>query len=114
MALEIIEAARTRQRELGAPDDGYIFSLNDKPARYNAVERIFPAYCKKLDITVKSSHSARRTYISMMLDEAVNLNTVRQLAGHSDERTTLRNYCFDRAPEQETYERMQHAFTDAM
>ena len=29
----------------------------------------------------------------------INLNTVREMVGHSDERTTLGNYCFDRNTE---------------
>jgi len=49
----------------------------------------------------KVSHASRRTYISALLDQGVNLNTVRQAAGHADEKTTLKNYTFDRGTEEE-------------
>ncbi|MBQ0004625.1 MAG: hypothetical protein KBS68_02045 [Clostridiales bacterium] len=36
-----------------------------------------------------------------LIDVGININTVRSLAGHADERTTYYNYCFDRAPDAE-------------
>jgi hypothetical protein len=36
-----------------------------------------------------------------LLDGDVNLDTVRRVSGHVDSRTTLNNYCFDRAEENE-------------
>ena len=56
-------------------------------------------YYEEIGIIKKSSHKARKTYISALLDGKVNLNTVREMVGHSDERTTLGNYCFDRNTE---------------
>ena len=35
--------------------------------------------------------------LASMIDERCNINTVRIMAGHSDERTTLNNYCFDQS-----------------
>ena len=37
----------------------------------------------------------------LFLDGKVNLNTVREIAGHADERTTLGCYCYDRNNELE-------------
>ncbi len=44
---------------------------------------------------------ARKTYISSLLDGNVNVNSVREMAGHRDERTTLSNYYFDRSSDEE-------------
>ena len=41
----------------------------------------------------------------------VNLNTARELMGHVDERTTLKNYCYDRSPENDRIERIEKALT---
>ena len=30
-----------------------------------------------------------------MFDHGININTIREQAGHEDERTSLKNYCFD-------------------
>ncbi len=43
----------------------------------------------------KSSHKIRRTYLSSLFDTGINVNTIREIAGHEDERTSLNNYCFD-------------------
>lgn len=34
--------------------------------------------------------------ISSMIDEGININTVRKIIGHEDERTTYNNYCYAR------------------
>ena len=100
-ARNIIEKARQRQKEKDAPTDGYIFSLNEKPLSYYSVIDLYRKYCKKMGIPLKSSHKARKTYISTLIDADININTIREMVGHVDERTTLGNYCFDRKTEKE-------------
>ena len=34
-------------------------------------------------------HDLRRTYITQLLDQGIDLNTVRQMAGHADISTTV-------------------------
>ena len=98
---KIIKYARKRQRERWASRDGYIFSLTDEPCSYQAISHLYRYYCKKLGIPVKSSHKARKTFISAALDAGINLDTVRRCAGHCDEQTTLKCYCYDRSSEAE-------------
>lgn len=95
-AKRIIKTAKKRQKELGVEADGYIFSINGLPLRHYPVEDLYRKYCKKLGTIQKGSHKARKTYISALIDGRVNINTVREMAGHSDERTTYKNYVFDR------------------
>lgn len=109
-AQQVIEAARTRQMELGVSTDGYIFSITDDPVPYYAVSDLFRKYCRKLDIPPRGVHSTRRTYISTLIDAKVNLNTIREIVGHSSELTTLQNYCFDRSREAERLEKIENAF----
>ncbi|MBE6028819.1 MAG: site-specific integrase [Clostridiales bacterium] len=108
-AIHLIETARTRQREKGTPDDGYIFSMREDPILYTSVTKAFTKYCEKMGIITKSSHKARKTFISSLIEGNVNINTVRQYAGHVDERTTLNNYCFDRSTDEEKYVKMEKA-----
>ena len=61
-ARSIVAEARQKQRELGFPDDKYIFSVNDSPLPYQPVQYLFEKYCKKMDIVQKSSHKSRKTY----------------------------------------------------
>ena len=107
-ALEIIKAANARKQELGIEND-YIFSLTDGPLSYDALKKLYPSFCKKLDIIRKSSHKTRKSYISSLIDGNVNLNSIREMVGHMDERTTLNSYCYDRDTDPERKEKIQKA-----
>jgi len=108
-AMELIREAKKRQQEENAPDDGYVFSMDEKPLLYTSVTKAFYRYCREMGIEAKSSHKARKTFVSSLIDGGVNINTVRQIAGHKDERTTLNNYCFDRSDNKEKKLRMAKA-----
>jgi integrase len=95
-AKNLIRTAKERQHEDKVSDSGYIFSVTDKPIPERVIGNLYRKYCKKAGIMTKSSHKARKTYISALIDSGCNLNTIRELVGHADERTTLGNYCFDR------------------
>lgn len=102
-ALELIETAKRFQIENGLPSDGYIFSMDDKPVDGEALKKAFGRYCKQAGIPNKSSHKARKTYISTLIDSQVNINTICQQVGHRDPRTTYRSYCYDRSTSDEIY-----------
>lgn len=113
-AKEIIACAKERQEELNVDAEGYIFSINGKPLSERAVINTYRKYCKNAGIMSKGSHKARKTYISSLLDARVNINTVRQMVGHADERTTLGNYCFDRSGEEEKKRLIEKALSGIM
>ena len=95
-AINIINIAKCTRKKLGLSDEEYIFCLTDEPIHtYLAIQKAFSKYCKDLGIVQRGPHKARKTYISQLLDEGININTVRRIAGHMDEQTTLNNYCYD-------------------
>ena len=96
-AKELIEEARNRQQEECVSDSGYIFSMTDAPLPYGELRKSFYTACKQLGFDAKSSHKARKTFISTLIDAGVNINTIREIVGHNDERTTYTSYCFDRS-----------------
>jgi len=53
----------------------------------------------------------KRDFPAVQLDSGINLNTVRQIAGHMDEKTTLNNYCYGRSDEQEKLDQMARALS---
>ncbi len=110
-AKELIEEARTRQREEGVNDSGYIFSMTDAPVPYTELRKSFYKSCNELGFNKKSSHKARKTFISALIDAGVNINTIREIVGHEDERTTYNSYCFDRSEEKERLELINNALT---
>ena len=64
-------------------------------------------YCKHLGIAYRSPHKIRKTYISKLIDDNVNINTIRELVGHESERTTYRSYCYSRKTETQTQEQLE-------
>lgn len=96
LAQKIIESAKQFQKAHDSDYNSYIFSEDNKPLSPWSVEYLYNKYSNQLGTVRKASHKARKTYISALIDGQVNINTVREMAGHSDERTTLGNYCFDR------------------
>lgn len=96
-AKALINVAKHVHEEYGDQNPEYIFVTVGEPIHvYQAIQRAMLQYCRDLKICERSTHKARKTYISELLDAGVNINTVRNIAGHQDERTTLNNYCFDR------------------
>lgn len=96
-AKKILEATRDHQIKSGGNSNEYIFSDNGKPLSTRSVEYLYKKYCNQVGTVYKSSHKSRKTYISALIDGQVNLNTIREMVGHADERTTLNSYCFDRS-----------------
>ena len=112
-AKEIINRCKKRQKELVVESDGYIFSVDGDYCSYYAISDLYRKYCDKLGIPLKSSHKSRKTFISILLDANMNANTVREMVGHADERTTLQSYHYDRKTEDERIRLMESALNAA-
>ena len=89
---------------------GWIFSEYDRPLPSRIVEEYFLEYCSKIRTPQKSTHCARKTAASALVDN-VNINTARRILGHADERTTLKNYVFDRTEAPEKLKKIVFALT---
>lgn len=100
-AKELIRIAKEYQLQQGFCADGYIFSCSNKPLSEASIAGLYKKYCEEMGTLRKSSHKSRKTYISSLIDGQVNINTIREMVGHADERTTYNSYCFDRHTERE-------------
>ena len=99
-AQKVIKMAQEAQREKGISK--YIFSINnEKPMEEYAINDTLKTLCNKLGILYRSSHKLRKTVVSKLIDGGVNIDTVREIAGHADEKTTLTYYCYDRNVDEE-------------
>ncbi len=110
-AKRIIETCRNYQIEHNCESDGYIFSVDGRPCGYTPTGDLYKKYCKKLGIDKKTSHKARKTFISSLIDGNVNINSVREMVGHCDERTTFANYCYDRSTDKEKVKKIEEALS---
>lgn len=74
----------------------YVQMQHDDLANSRAFDARLRKYCKQLNLSyIRSPHDIRRTYISMLLENGMNVDTVRQLAGHENIEMTLA-YCRNR------------------
>ena len=62
--------------------------------------------------TVKTMHKIRKTYISALIDSGeINIDKIRELVGHEDERTIFHNYCYNRETDARTHENTERALS---
>lgn len=102
-AKEIIQKILENNKEHGFSDGDYIFLDTKGRIQERAVDTRIRKYCKNVGLEhIKSCHDARRTYISTLIDKNININEIRKLVGHADERTTYKNYCFNRLSDEQT------------
>lgn len=95
-ARHIIRVLLDSNKENGFYDDGFLFIHGGKRINPRAVDTRIRKYCDHINIRQKGLHTIRKTYISSLLDGGININEIRKQVGHEDERTTLKNYCFNR------------------
>lgn len=93
-----------RNVELEISDENFIFINAQFSTRLtsSSINKYLYGMCDELNVSRKSSHKIRKTYISSLFDAGLNINKIREIAGHEDERTSLNNYCFDRNIESDT------------
>lgn len=109
-ARKIIELARYMNAVNGEySEEGYIFVRKHKNINHYSVQAMILRGCNRVSMDVKTSHKIRKTYISTLIDSGLNIDAVRRFAGHSDERTTYGNYCYNRLTDRQTEEVVEGA-----
>jgi len=107
-ALKILKEAKKIQMLHNASTD-YIFSLSNIRPSYDSYYNIYVSYCKKISTSRKGTHTARRNYVSALLQNGCSLNSVRSACGHVDSKTTLNNYCYDMSTDSEKRKQFESA-----
>lgn len=109
-AMRVIDFIKSVNKENGYQHkDNYLFiKKNEKINIYSVQARILRG-CQQVGIQTKTMHKIRKTYISSLIDSGLNINEVRKLAGHADERTTYANYCFNRQTGERTEKQIELA-----
>lgn len=95
------------------PKAKYLFTDTDghrvKGARFSEkLKRI----CNYIDIQPRSLHKIRKTYASILLDHGCTDRLVTNQMGHTDIRTTLGHYYYDRHNEEENINIINAAFSE--
>ncbi|MDD4113104.1 MAG: tyrosine-type recombinase/integrase [Herbinix sp.] len=89
----------------------FIDSKGERIHKY-AIDKKIRKYCRHIGIMEKSMHKIRKTYISKLIDNDVNINTIRSQAGHEREETTYKNYCFDRLADKYKEDLLERALSN--
>ncbi len=109
-ARNIVELARYMNEVNGEySEEGYIFVRKHKNINHYSIQAMILRGCNRVNMDVKTSHKIRKTYISTLIDSGLNIDAVRRFAGHSDERTTYGNYCYNRLTDRQTEEVVEGA-----
>lgn len=100
-AHELLSFIKKANIENGYSNSEYLF-LNEKGRIHGrALDYRLRKYCCNIGISEKSMHKIRKTFISTLIDNNVNINYIRETVGHESEETTYKSYCFNRkTPEQ--------------
>lgn len=112
-AMKILNLIKKRSLSYGYYDNDYIFvNSNSSRLTTSSINSYLYKLCDEANIDRKSSHKIRKTYISSLFDNGLNINTIREIAGHEDEKTSLNNYCFDRKHDKETEKILEDILPD--
>ena len=109
-SLALIEVCRQWQEKHYGFVGEFIFSGHE-PLKPRTISDRYVSFCKQLGINKRSSHKARKTYVSTLVDAGINLETIRKTVGHASSSVTLRNYTFDRAEREERNKKIVDAVT---
>lgn len=91
--------------------DDYVFVRDNQRVEVIAVTNKLLNMCRTIGIPPKRCHKIRKTWISTLIDSELNISKIREMAGHTDERTTYRNYCFNRKTVSETEKEIERALS---
>ena len=101
-AKKILAEIISSNRQHGYSDSDFLFLGENGRVHAKSVDYRIRKYCRHIGISEKALHKIRKTYISTLIDSGLNINEIRKLAGHEDERTTYNNFCFNRMTITET------------
>ena len=75
----------------------------------NNIEMKLYRICKELDISERSPHKIRKTYVSELLNNQIDADFVREQAGHRELRTTLNSYDYSTTRNDEMIDKLDRA-----
>lgn len=108
-AREILHMIDEKNQENGFVKEDYLFMTKNGRIHARALDHRLRRYCKNSGIPVKSMHKIRKTFISTLIDNNVNINQIREIVGHESEQTTYQSYCYNRHTQSETERQLEEA-----
>jgi integrase len=94
-ALEVtLRRLRAQQAEVRLPqlDDFIFLGVDGRPVQPYRLLSAFQRFAREADLPVITLHDARRTAVSLMIDEGVDVKVVATIVGHATTQTTVETY----------------------
>lgn len=112
-AQEYIKQIQRINKETGESYQDFLFVKDGYILNPNRLYTLLKDACKRcIKIPVKGTHRIRKTFVSTLVNNGVPITTASRIAGHADERTTIKNYLFDTNNEEETKKAILNALED--
>lgn len=112
-AQEYIKQIQRINKETGESYQDFLFVKDGYILNPNRLYTLLKDACKRcIKIPVKGTHRIRKTFVSTLVNNGVPITTASRIAGHADERTTIKNYLFDTNNEEETKKAILNALGD--
>ncbi|QNE90298.1 site-specific integrase [Corynebacterium incognita] len=105
LSASVAAALALWQKECGR-DAGLVWQNSGKPIDNADDNRAWRELCKRAGVRVMRLHSARHTMVSRLLDEGVDAEVIRQIAGHSTVLSTRRYMHLSQDAAREALERL--------
>lgn len=109
IAKKLIKLILFTNEKYGHHCEDFLFVKGNKRISHYAVQSRILNGCESIGIITKTAHKIRKTYISALIDSGLNIDEIRRQAGHSDERTTYGNYCYNRLDSISTQQKIDEA-----
>lgn len=111
-AKQIISIIKEASEKYGFYDDGYVFCPYSKRMKSNGIDIKIYEYCEKLGIPKKSAHKIRKTFISQMITQGIDLDTICRVSGHTDISTTFNSYIYSLTKKEDRINEFQDMCSD--
>jgi len=95
-------------------DNDYVFCPNSQRMRANSIDAKIYRICEKIGISKKSAHKMRKTYITQIINNGVDLDTVCKISGHVDLKTTFESYYYSLERKDDVYEKFNNMFEEVV
>lgn len=106
-AKKIISLIKEASLSFDFYDNNFVFCPRSKRIQSNSLDTKLSRYCKLLNLSEKSCHKIRKTYISKLIINGIDLDTVCKVSGHTDLKTTFDSYLFALNTESEIHEQFE-------
>lgn len=106
-AIEYLKCIKEMNEKNGFSQGEFIFyQKTGERMNRQRINTVLYGYCDKINITKKSSHKLRKTFISNLIENGFNPSVIIRIVGHEDYHTTLNSYCRGLKSEKEIEDKM--------